>query len=81
MFLSKVMALERPNDELNNSNNYLPVGVVSFYPDSRANARCQDGHYVVVTQLGNYEDFLKKPEKPITTTTTTTTTAAAPTSP
>lgn len=48
------------------------VGVVSIYPNSRPNARCKDGHYAVVTQLGSYKDFINDPTKPQTTT------AAAP---
>lgn len=45
----------------NSSGALQVVGVVSFYPDSRPNARCQDGHYVVLTQLGNFQAFLADP--------------------
>ena len=44
------------------------VGVVSLYPDTRPNARCLDGHHVVITQLGVYKDFLNDPTKPPATT-------------
>jgi secreted trypsin-like serine protease len=46
----------------NSSGTLQAVGVVSFYPDSRPNARCQDGHYVVLTQLGNFQTFLANPK-------------------
>jgi len=42
----------------------MVVGVVSFYPDTRPNARCLDGHYVVVTQLGSYRNFIADPTRP-----------------
>lgn len=45
----------------NSTGNLIVVGVVSFYPDSRPNARCQDGHYTVLTQLGNFQPFLADP--------------------
>jgi secreted trypsin-like serine protease len=38
------------------------VGVVSLYPDTRPNARCQDGHHVVITQLAYYAHFLINPD-------------------
>jgi secreted trypsin-like serine protease len=38
------------------------VGIVSYYPDARPNARCRDGHAVVITQIGNYEDFIQNPK-------------------
>jgi secreted trypsin-like serine protease len=43
---------------LKNGDNMEFVGVVSYFPDVRPNARCQDGHKVVVTQLGAYSTFL-----------------------
>lgn len=46
----------------NSSGSLQVVGVVSFHPDSRPNARCQDGHYVVLTQLGNFATFLASPK-------------------
>lgn len=49
------------------------VGVVSLYPDSRGNARCKDGHYVIVTQLGSFKDFVQDPTKPPPTTAARTT--------
>jgi secreted trypsin-like serine protease len=46
----------------NSSGTLQVVGVVSFYPDSRPNTRCQDGHYAVLTQLGNFATFLASPK-------------------
>jgi hypothetical protein len=46
----------------NSTGTLIPVGVISFYPDSRANARCQGGHYVVLTQLGGFAAFLASPK-------------------
>lgn len=40
------------------------VGVVSQYPNSRPNARCRDGHHVIVTQLGSFKDFIQDPTNP-----------------
>jgi secreted trypsin-like serine protease len=37
------------------------VGIVSFYPDGRSNARCEDGHAVAITQVGYHNDFVKDP--------------------
>jgi secreted trypsin-like serine protease len=48
------------------------VAVVSYFPDARGNARCKDGHYAVLTQLGSFKDFMNNPSVPQTTTTTTT---------
>lgn len=59
---------------LNVTNVLTAVGVVSFLPDARPNARCQDGHYTVITQLGAFGDFLKNPATYTTTTAATTTT-------
>lgn len=60
---------------LNMSGILSPVGVVSFFPDTRPNARCQDGHYTIVTQLGAYADFVKDPAAPPPTTVAPTTLA------
>jgi secreted trypsin-like serine protease len=38
------------------------VGVVSYYPDSRPNARCRDGHSVVITQVGSFYDWVQDPK-------------------
>jgi secreted trypsin-like serine protease len=46
---------------LNNSIFLTAVGIISYFPDSRVNARCQDGHYVVSTQIGAYKTFLSDP--------------------
>jgi trypsin len=35
----------------NQTGTPMLVGVVSFYPDTRPNARCQDGHHVVITHV------------------------------
>jgi secreted trypsin-like serine protease len=53
------------------------VGVVSFYPDTRPNARCMDGHYAVITQIGTYRDFVNDPTRPQTTVAPPTTAAAS----
>lgn len=37
------------------------VGVISYYLDSRPNARCQDGHKTVITQLGAWKAFVENP--------------------
>jgi secreted trypsin-like serine protease len=37
------------------------VGVVSFFVDSRMNARCEDGHLSAITQVGYHSDFVKDP--------------------
>lgn len=47
----------------NSSGSLTAVGVVSFYPDTRPNARCLDGHYAVITQLGAYRDFIADPTR------------------
>lgn len=33
------------------------VGVVSYFPDYRTNAPCEDGHHAVLTQVGYYTSF------------------------
>jgi secreted trypsin-like serine protease len=43
----------------NKTGKLVYVGVVSIFPDMRKNARCKDGHKVVITQLGNYKDFIR----------------------
>jgi secreted trypsin-like serine protease len=48
----------------NKSGALALVGVVSFYPDARQNARCKDGHYAIVSQLGSFRDFINDPKKP-----------------
>ena len=35
------------------------VGVVSFYPDARPNARCRDGHYSFITQVGAFNELIQ----------------------
>lgn len=46
----------------NSTGTLTPVGVISFYPDSRPNARCQGGHYVIITQLGAFAAFIAAPK-------------------
>lgn len=48
------------------------VGVVSFFPNGRANARCEDGHHTVITQVGAQKEFVDDPQylPPGATTTT-----------
>jgi secreted trypsin-like serine protease len=46
----------------NKTGSLYFVGVVSYYPNARANARCRDGHFAVVTQIGSYKDFLNDPK-------------------
>lgn len=48
----------------NKTGSLALVGVVSLYPDTRPNARCKDGHMVVVTQLGSFRDFINNPTAP-----------------
>lgn len=45
----------------NYTGNLALVGVVSFYPDTRPNTRCEGGHMVVITQLGSFQGFLSNP--------------------
>lgn len=45
----------------NKTGSLQLVGIVSFYPDSRGNARCEDGHYAAITQIGYYRDFVNDP--------------------
>lgn len=46
----------------NKTGTLVAVGVISFFPDVRANAPCEDGHYVVGTQLGSFKAFLSNPK-------------------
>lgn len=48
----------------NKTGSLVAVGVISYFPDTRPNARCQDGHHVVITQLGSYVAFLNNPSAP-----------------
>lgn len=52
----------------NKTGSLALVGVVSLYPDTRPNARCKDGHMVVVTQLGSFKNFIINPTAPSTST-------------
>lgn len=45
----------------NKTGSLFLVGIVSFYPDARANARCEDGHYSVITQVGYHSKFVNDP--------------------
>ena len=45
----------------NKTGALVLVGIVSFYPDSRGNARCEDGHTAVITQVGYHKDFVNDP--------------------
>jgi secreted trypsin-like serine protease len=46
---------------VNQSGALQFVGVISHFLEQRPNARCQDGHKVVITQLGAWQTFLKDP--------------------
>lgn len=48
----------------NKTGVLTPVGIISYFPNARYNARCQDGHMVVATQLGGYQTFLTNPRAP-----------------
>ena len=45
----------------NKTGELVLVGIVSFYPDSRGNARCEDGHTAVITQVGFHKSFVDDP--------------------
>lgn len=51
----------------NYTGNLALVGVVSFYPNTRPNTRCEGGHMVVITQLGSFQGFLNNPANQPTT--------------
>jgi Trypsin len=62
----------------NKTGSLQLVALVSFYPDSRGNARCEDGHYAVLTQLGYHKDFVNDPKFIPAAAMPTTTPATAP---
>lgn len=47
----------------NRTGSLFFIGVVSYYPNARPNARCRDGHFVVITQLGSFKDFISDPKR------------------
>lgn len=42
---------------INGTSGLKVAAIISYFVDSRPNARCRDGHRVVLTQIGPLYDF------------------------